>query len=309
MTVGRIPDTSRESTLRLSLIQPVVSSHQGELMNRIAAGLASAILTATLVSCAQAPAVALTQNSGDAGSVGVDSGAQPSGSLKITAAAQQLTLRHWSTSALSVVLEPRGRLSGPVSLRLERADGESGDVIEVTPGTVTLNGQGSAALTLKLRPTQVAFPAPGGAQPWRLVASQGSRELSQLPLSLTLEYADFTFSLGPVTAREGQTVSATLTVDAASREVPPFTFSLSPYIPDEQTQYELVGDPQRPAQYRVTSLPATFQVPLLLKSFPGVQLPPAGAIFQLSVDGLDSLGSARYAPKWVRANLIWNLAR
>lgn len=293
-----------ESKLRASLIQFVVSSHQGELMNRIVAGLTSAILSAALASCAQAPAGALTRSPETAGTVSAESGA-----LKITSAAQELTLRHWSTSALSVVLEPRSTLSGPVSLRLERADGDSGDVIEVTPGTVTLSGKGPTAAELKLRPTQVAFPVPGGAQSWRLVASQGDRELGQLPLSLSLEYADFTFTLGPVTAREGQTVSATLTVDAASREVPPFTFSLSPYIPDERTQYELVGDPQRPAQYRVTSLPATFQVPLLLKSFPGVQLPPDGAVFQLSVDGLDSLGSARYAPKWVRANLIWNLAR
>ncbi|PNY79691.1 hypothetical protein [Deinococcus koreensis] len=278
-------------------------------MHTSSAGLSALLLAALLSACSSSTSEVLASLPDAQPAVLSDSAAQKSAVLGLSSAERQLSLRHWSASTLAVTIDPRKTLRGPVSLRLERADGEGGDVIEVTPGSVTLKDRGVTAVELKLRPTQVAFPAPGGPQSWRLVASQGGQELGRLPLTITLATVEFSFTLAPVTAREGQTVSATLTVDADSREVPPFTFSLSPYIPDERTQYELVDDPQRPAQYRVTSLPATFQVPILLKSFPGVQLPPDSAAFQLSVDGLNALGSGRYGPKYVRANLYWKLAR
>lgn len=275
-------------------------------MHKSLASLCALLITATLSACSGSSAELQIPNPEAQTSTLSEAGRRAD--VAISSPLRQLSLRHWNTSTLTVTIDTRKKLRGPVTLRLERADGSTGDVIEVTPSTVTLAERGPTTLALKLRPTRVAFPADGEAQPWRLVASQGGREVGRLAMPVTLDYVKFRFTMTPVTAREGMTATTTLTVDADSRELPPFTFSLSPYIPEERTQYELVDDPQRPTQYRVNSLPASFQVPVAFKLFPGVMIPPNSAMFQLSVDGLDSLGSGRYGPKYVRADLVWNLA-
>lgn len=228
--------------------------------------------------------------------------------LDMTSTTAHLGLGHWSQGKLDVTLTPLKKLRGAVNLRLERADGSTGNVITVSPSSVTLDPQNATFTTLGLRPTNIVYPAPAGAQDWRLVASQGGRVVGSMTMPITLSHINFSFTLQPVTAREGQTVSAVLTVDADTRDVPPFTFSLSPYIPDEITQYELLDDPANPTQYRVTTLPATFRVPVLLKSFSGGLISPTSTAFQLAVNGLTTLGSTRYGPRYVRADLRWNLA-
>ncbi|MFC3834836.1 hypothetical protein [Deinococcus rufus] len=227
--------------------------------------------------------------------------AQPAGQpLALTSTVSAVTLTHWTPGDLPVKVTG-GEGSGPVTLRVERTDGETGDVIEVTPATVT---PGDAPTALKLRATRVAFPAPDGAAPWRLVASQEGREVAHLDLDITLNTVNLKFTVQPVTAREGQTAQAILTVDADSHDLPPFTFTLSPYIAEDEASIQPAN-----RTYSVTTLPATVQVPITFGMFPG---DPAGgsAAFQLSVDGLsDTLGSNRYLGKYVRADLTWNLAR
>lgn len=220
--------------------------------------------------------------------------------LAITSTVSAVTLTHWTPGDLPLSVTG-GEGGGPVTLRVERTDGEAGDVIEVTPATVT---PGDAPTALKLRATRVAFPAPDGAAPWRLVASQGGREVAHLDLDITLNTVNLTFTVQPVTAREGQTAQATMTVDADSRDLPPFTFTLSPYIAEDEASIQPAN-----RTYTVTTLPATVQVPITFGMFPG---DPSGgtAAFQLSVDGLsDTLGSNRYLGKYVRADVTWNLAR
>ncbi|THF87098.1 hypothetical protein E7T09_07990 [Deinococcus sp. KSM4-11] len=219
----------------------------------------------------------------------------------LTSSTRELSLKQWSVSSLPITTTGGG---GPVTLRMERADGDTGDVIEVSPSTFT---PGAAPAALKLRPTKVAFPAPEDAAPWKLVASQGGKDVASVDLNVVLQTANLTFTLQPVTAAEGQTVDAVLVVDADAHDLPGFTFSLSPYIPDESESYELAGNPA--TTYTVTSLPATFHVPITFKAFHGDEVTRTAG-FQLSVDGLsDTLGSNRYLGKYVRANLTWNLAR
>lgn len=273
-------------------------------MFRIKAAVAALLVTGVLAGCSssmpESPAAAEETLSAAAAR-------QPT-VLGMTSTTTHLGLGHWGRGKLDVTLSPLKKLRGTVSLRLERADGAAGDVIEVSPSTVTLSAQGATFTTLTLRPTRLAYPAPAGAQSWRLVASQGGRMVGSMTIPITLSPVQFSFRFQPVTAREGQTVEAVLIVDADTHGLPPFSFSLSPYIPDEISEYELLGDPLNPARYQVNTLPATFRVPVLFKTFRTAQTPPTQTAFELSVGGLSTLGSAAYGPRLVRADLRWNLA-
>ncbi|GHF38013.1 hypothetical protein HNQ07_001115 [Deinococcus metalli] len=285
---------------------PLRPAHRHILRPR-AAGLIALVAVSLLCGCSQsdvnAPepaAAASTVAAAPATTPPAEAAVKP---LSITSSTTALTLTHWTATTLPVTVT--GGNGGPISLRAERADGRDGDVIEVSPATFT---PGKAPTAVTLRPTKVVFPQPDGAAPWKLVASRGGQDLASLDLSVTLNTVNLRFTMEPVTAAAGQTVDAVLTVDADSRDLPGFTFSLSPYIPDEAEYYGPVADATGPRTYTVTSLPATIRVPITFKTFPGD--PAAGpAIFQLSVDGLaDALGSNRYLGKYVRATVTWTPA-
>uniref|UniRef100_UPI002869B2D5 hypothetical protein n=1 Tax=Deinococcus sp. TaxID=47478 RepID=UPI002869B2D5 len=165
-----------------------------------AAGLLAFLAVALLSGCSDQAASVPIPAAVPASQVTEATGVQSASALKVTSSTSELTLKHWSAAELPVTFTGG---SGPVALRMERTDGQDGDVIEVSPSTVTL---GTAPTALKLRPTRVAFPSPEDAAPWKLVASQGGKDVASLDLQVTLQTVALSFKVQPVTAAEGQTV-------------------------------------------------------------------------------------------------------